>query len=120
VNAGGRVGVEPEVDVVLTDRVRLAVFGGVSFGAGVALIEIDSGSDTEEFDTEASTFGIEAGVRLTLAKFLFSVAYVHRETTYDRSDPGSLGGNAVSVFGNAVNETDFEFDGVMLTAGFRW
>jgi len=119
-NVGGRVGVEPEVDVVLTDSVRCSLFGGVSFGLGVGLIEVDSTTDTEEFETTAASVGFDAGVRLTLSKFLVSLSYVYRKTTYDESDPEPLGGTAPGVFNNMVSETDFVFDGLMFTLGFRW
>ncbi len=108
-NFGARAGIEPEIDVVHTDGFKLSFFGGVDVGVGIAAIDDDVSG--EEWDSEAVAVGVRAGVRMVAGGFLAGLDYVNRTTTYDESDP-----EGVATF----PETEWEFEGVMLTGGFRF
>ena len=102
---------EPEIDLVHSDDFRFSLYGGIRGGAGVGVVSVKQPGFDEDFETDTWTGAANAGVRFNFGVFDMAASYVYRLYHFDESDPEN---------GATTPETEFEFDGIVLTFGARW
>jgi hypothetical protein len=112
---GIRVEIEPEFDIYREDDSALSVFWGGKLFSGVALVDVETTTFDETFDTTVAGYGLTTGVRFSARRFFTQAAYVYNFRRFDESDAEFVGG----LFQTA-NEAEFTYDGFMFSMGLRW
>lgn len=108
---GARLSVEPELILTRDDQFELSLYGDASIGVHGTIIDSDTSTVRDEFETSGATLGIEAGLRYRFGTFSMALAYLQRSIYFDESDPER------GVF---VRESDDLFRGVVLSMGVRF
>lgn len=109
---GVRAEVEPEIDLVRRQNgTGVSVYGRFRIGAGGAGVSVDTSAVDDDFSTSVVSYGLEAGLRFQLSRFLIELGYGHDNSNYDESDVEA---------GNFVRETSFTYRGAFLSMGVRW
>jgi hypothetical protein len=109
---GVRAEVEPEIDLVRQQNgTGVSVYGRFRIGAGAAGVSVETSTLSDDFSTSMVSYGIEAGFRFQLSRFLIELGYGHDNSNYDQSDVEA---------GNFVRETSFTYRGAFLSMGVRW
>ncbi|MFN3244158.1 MAG: hypothetical protein ACE37K_21815 [Planctomycetota bacterium] len=101
--------VEPELTLVRAGAVRWTIYG--QFGFGVAGTAIDVDGDFRDYESDSGFLNVEAGTRVAFGPAEFGLAFIGRYQSMDRSDIES---------GQFVYGFDAGYEGLLLTAGFRF
>ncbi|MGE3163863.1 MAG: hypothetical protein AB7O52_03090 [Planctomycetota bacterium] len=112
-SVGFRAEIEPEVVIVADPHAELSVFAGVGLGYHGTVIEVDTPSTSfeDQFESDGSTLGVEAGLRGRVYALAWALSYIYRGVRIDESDP---------ELGLFVRETQADFQGVAFTLGVRF
>lgn len=107
--------VEPEFDIIRRNRFALSAYGRLHGGIGAATVNFETATNDTDFDTDATFFGGEAGVRMQLAKFMLSGGFMVHQTVYDVTDTELVG-----LTPTRLPETTYTYAGVFFAMGIRW
>jgi len=109
---GVRAEIEPEIDLVRRQNgTGVSLYGRFRIGAGGAVVSVDAVGLDDDFGTSVVSYGLEAGFRFQISRFLIELGYGLDNSNYDESDVEA---------GNFVRETSFTYRGAFLSMGVRW
>ena len=108
---GLRVGVRPEWTIVRSHRTDITLFGGATFGVGTTLLDEDIVNREETYDSSATQFRAEGGIRCGLGSFTLGLSYAWSDTRIDDSDLEN---------GRSLPDIDFDASMFLLTIGGRF
>ena len=112
---GIRAEIEPEIDLVRTRNHSLSLFFNGHAQAGATTIDYRTRQVDDEFQTSNWGVGIKTGLRVSMRRLHFQLAYLYSRRTFEESDEELVNGNFLTL-----NEAEFMQDGFMLSMGFRW
>ena len=101
--------IEPELTLVRSGSLRWTLYG--QFGFGVAATAIDVDGDFRDYESDSGFFNLEAGTRIAFGPAEFGLAFIGRYQSMDSSDIEA---------GQFVPGFDTGYEGLLLTAGFRF
>jgi len=108
VTLGVRLAIEPEIVLERTPGFEWTLFAGLSLAAGATRINLDSTTGNDDFDSNATSVGLEVGPRFRWKHLCAGISFLHRGVTVDESDPSN---------GQTVSGIDSTFNGLALTLG---
>ena len=113
---GGRIGIEPAVDVLSSDDLTMTLYSGVGASFAKTAIDVDTtvpglGFVSGNFSTDMRGIALDVGARIAAGRFFGSLGYAYRNYDFDQSDPEG---------GLVVEAQEFTFHGVLVTLGLTW
>lgn len=110
-----RGSVEPSLVFPIGDAMELCIFaeGNIGYGGSVVDIRGDQWHHSEETADATHTYGYEAGFRISDEHMWLGLSWISRMAQIDETSK-SISRSLIAP------ETEYAFDGIVLTAGFRF